>query len=141
MNETEFAYRVRQALNEGTERLDYKVVLRLENARKAALARQAPTHAVSRAVSWVPVLQADGGRSGPGLDLASPIGAWMMRLGLAAPLLALAVGIVGIKQWQNERMVSELAETDLAVLLDDTPIETYAHKGFGVYLRDEKNNL
>jgi hypothetical protein len=63
----------------------------------------------------------------------------MMRLGLAAPLLALAIGIVSIKQWQNDRLISELADTDLAVLLDDTPIDTYAHQGFGVYLRDEKD--
>jgi hypothetical protein len=139
VNETEFAYRVRQALNEGAEHIDYKVSLRLEKARLAALARQAPAR--SKAVSWVPALQLAGARAGGDMDSPSPAGAWLVRLGLAAPLLALAVGIVGIKQWQNDRMVSELAETDLAVLLDDTPIETYAHQGFGVYLRDEKNNL
>jgi len=40
MNEVEFAYRIRQALNEGADHLDYRVVLRLEQARRRALAGQ-----------------------------------------------------------------------------------------------------
>ena len=134
MNEKEFAYRIRLALDEGTEHVDYSVSLRLEKARQAALARQAPAR---EAPAWVPALQLAG--AGPAAETGSRLGAWMMRLGLAAPLLALAIGAVGIKQWQNDRMVSEIADLDLAVLLDDTPIDTYAHQGFGVYLREEKD--
>jgi hypothetical protein len=136
VNESEFAYRIRLALDEGTEQVDYSVSLRLEKARQVALARQSTG---GTAPSWVPALQLATGRSGPSMETESRAGSWMMRLGLAAPLLALAVGIVGIKQWQNDRLIAELADTDLAVLLDDTPIDTYAHQGFGVYLRDEKN--
>jgi hypothetical protein len=62
----------------------------------------------------------------------------LLRFGLAAPLLALAIGIVGIKQWQSDRMVAEVADIDFAVLLDDTPIDTYAHKGFGVLLSNDR---
>jgi hypothetical protein len=136
VNETEFAYRIRQALDEGAEHIDYKVSLRLEKARQAALARLPATRV---APAWVPALQLANGGSEAALEGPSRLGAWMMRLGLAAPLLALAIGIVSIKQWQNDRLISELADTDLAVLLDDTPIDTYAHQGFGVYLRDEKD--
>jgi hypothetical protein len=136
VNETEFAYRIRLALDEGAEHVDYATGMRLEKARAAALARHP---APKPAPSWLAARQLASNRSGPSLETESRLGAWMMRLGLAAPLLALAIGIVGIKQWQNERLISELAETDLAVLLDDTPIDTYAHQGFGVYLRDENN--
>lgn len=134
MNEDEFAYRIRQALDEGAERIDYTVSLRLEKARQAALARQATSRP---AVSWVPALQLAGARPDPGSD--SRLGAWLMRVGLAAPILALAFGIVGIKQWQNDRMITEIADLDFAVLLDDTPIDTYADQGFGVYLRDQNS--
>ena len=133
LKETEFAYRVRLALDEGAERIDYAVALRLEKARQAALERQAGPRP-----AWAPVLQA-AGRSGPLLESESRLGAWMMRLGLAAPLLALALGIVGINDWQRDRVVTEIADLDLAILLDDTPIDTYAHQGFDVYLHEEKN--
>jgi hypothetical protein len=135
MNEAEFAYRIRQALDEGASRLDYTVSLRLEKARNAALDRGSATAA---SPLWVPALQlaSAGGRSTE--ETGSRMGAWLFRLGLAAPLLALAIGIVGIKQWQNDDMVAEVADLDFAVLLDDTPIDTYAHSGFGVYLRTEQ---
>lgn len=137
MNEEEFAYRIRLALDEGAERVDYSVSLRLEKARQAALARHAaPAVAPQRAP-----LRRLAAAVGAGFESESRLGTWMMRLGLAAPLLALVIGSVGIKQWQSDRLVAELAEIDLAVLLDDTPIDTYADTGFGVYLRDEKDNM
>ena len=134
-NEREFAYRIRQALDEGAEHIDYKVALRLEKARQAALARQANPQA---APAWAGArrLALAGGAD---LDGGSRLGTWLMRAGLVVPLLALAIGMVGIKQWQDDRLVADLADTDLAVLLDDTPIDTYAHQGFGVYLREEKD--
>lgn len=133
MNEAEFAYRIRQALDEGTEHVDYTVHLRLQKARQAALSRAAARPA---APLWVPALQvaAAGGRG----DSDTPRSNWLLRFGLAVPLLALALSCVGIKQWQNDRMVAEVADLDFAVLLDDTPIDTYAHTGYGVYLRTEQ---
>jgi hypothetical protein len=135
MNEIEFAYRIRQALDEGAEHIDYTVSLRLQKARQAALARSVEGRA---APVWVPALQlaGAGAPSGPGTGSSG----WLLRLGLAAPLVALALGIVGIKQWQNDRMISEVADIDFAVLLDDTPIDTYAHNGFGVFLGTEQQS-
>ena len=37
MNETEFAYRIRQALNEGADSISYKASMRLERARQLAV--------------------------------------------------------------------------------------------------------
>jgi hypothetical protein len=50
MNDQEFGYRIRQALDEGADRLDYTTVYRLEAARQAALAShrpRKPAHSVS----------------------------------------------------------------------------------------------
>jgi len=133
-NEAEFAYRVRQALDESADRLDYRVSLRLEKARRLAVERSVAKQA---APVWVPALQLASEGAPSTEDSRTRMSAWLLRFGLAAPLLALALGIVGIKQWQNDRMVAETADLDFAVLLDDTPIDTYAHQGFGVFLREE----
>jgi len=136
MNEVEFAYRVRQALNEGADRLPYRAVARLEQARHKALARQkAGLHRPLR----VPALRfaAKGGGMAD-LDQPTPGWLWARRLGLAVPLVALAVGFVSIYQWREEQAIADHANMDLAVLLDDTPIDTYADKGFGVLIRDEQ---
>jgi hypothetical protein len=45
---------------------------------------------------------------------------------------------VTIYQWRQDQAIAEHANMDLAVLLDDTPIDTYADKGFGVMLRDDR---
>jgi len=127
MNENEFGYRVRQALNEGAERLDYRTLLRLEQARGKALA----AHRARTAPAWRPVLVPSGG---PSFGDEGRIG-WAQRLGLAAPLLALVIGFIGIYQWQHDRRINELADIDFAVLLDDTPIGAYADKGFGALLQ------
>jgi hypothetical protein len=136
MKEVEFAYRVRQALNEGADRLEYRVVLRLERARRTALARRKPT---VEAPLWVPALRfASAGRSPGPLDESTPAWLWLRRLALLVPIVALTVGFVGIYRWHEEQTIAEHANMDLAVLLDDTPIDTYADKGFGVMIRDEQ---
>jgi len=133
MNENEFGYRIRQALDEGLDRLDYRTTYRLQQAREAALARQ---HSLQAERGWVPELQTTGG---PAVDI-EPLG-WLRRLGLAAPVLAVIVGFVGIYQYQESRRISELANMDFAVLLDDVPIETYADKGFGALLKAPNQEL
>jgi hypothetical protein len=136
MNEVEFAYRVRQALNEGADRLPYRVVARLEQARRKALARQ---KAGLERPLWVPALRF-ATKGGELADLDEPTRAWLWvrRLGLAVPLVALTVGFVSIYQWREEQVIAEHANMDLAVLLDDTPIDTYADKGFSAMIRDEQ---
>jgi hypothetical protein len=136
MKEVEFGYRIRQALNEGTERLPYGVVVRLEKARRAALARQ---KASVEGPLWVPARRFATER-GALAALDRPTGAWLWlsQVGLAVPLVAFVVGFVTIYQWRQDQAIAEHANMDLAVLLDDTPIDTYADKGFGVMLRDDR---
>lgn len=133
MREAEFAYRVRQALNEGTERIDYKTGFRLEQARTAALARQRLSPAT--ALGWVPALQLVGADAGEGIG--SGFWAWMRGAGMLAPLVAMVVGFVSIYQWHHDQRISNLADIDFAVLLDEHPIQAYADRGFGVFLKTE----
>lgn len=134
MNQDEFAFRVRQALNEGAERLDYRTVLRLEQARAAALARQRLASAVT---VRVPALQA-APAGGPSLDEGQPGWGWVRGAAWAAPLLALAIGFVAIGAWQQQREIANMAALDFAVLLDDGPLEAYADRGFGELLQAER---
>jgi hypothetical protein len=134
MKETEFAYRIRQALNEGAERLDYKTVYRLEQARGRALARH---RAGLEAQVWVPSLQ-PATAGAPSSSAPGGFWTWLHRAGLAAPIAALVIGFVGIYQWQRAQTIEQLADLDFAVLLDENPIDTYAESGFGVLLKSQQ---
>ena len=136
MNEADFAYRIRQALDEGADALDYPVRMRLQKARRAALDRIAPrqTAPAESTWVWVPALQGDGTAGATG-GPESRASTWAWHAGWILPIVALALGILGIQQWQNERMIARTADIDLSLLLDDTPIATLAHQGFGEYLR------
>jgi len=133
MNENEFGYRIRQALNEGAERLDYKTAYRLEQARRKALM----AHRAESAPAYRPILLPAGG---PPLEDDGHVG-WAQRLGLVAPLLALVIGFVGIYQWQHDQRINELADIDFAVLLDEAPIDAYADKGFGALLQTNTDEI
>lgn len=136
MNEVEFSYRIRQALNEGAEQLPYRVVARLEQARRTALARR---KAVADRRLWAPAGRFAGDRMrAVALDAPSAGWLWLRRIAVLVPIVTLTVGFVGIYRWHEEQTIAEHANIDLAVLLDDTPIDTYADKGFGVMIRDEQ---
>ena len=136
MNEKEFGYQIRQALNEAASGLDYKTTYRLVQARAAALARHREP---ATSPAWSPALQTIGGRSSDGSRLG-----WFGSLGMAAPVVALIIGFVAIYQWQQPQVperISDLAAMDFAVLMDETPIGAYADKGFGILLRGETEDL
>jgi Protein of unknown function (DUF3619) len=133
MNEVEFGFRIRQALNEGADALDYKTSFRLERARLAALGRQP---APRPATVCLPALQLAAAGGAP-VDAPGGVGlwAWLRGVGVLAPLVVLAIGFVGIYQWHNRQHIEQLADVDFAVLLDETPIEAYADRGFGALLQ------
>jgi hypothetical protein len=136
MNEAEFAFRIRQALNEGADTVSYKASMRLERARQLAVGRARSAAVAARpATVRLPALQL---ATSGGAPLDAPGGhdfwAWLRGAGLLAPLLALVVGFVAIYQWHNRQFITELADVDFAVLLDETPISAYADKGFGAML-------
>jgi hypothetical protein len=133
MNENEFGYRIRQALDEGADRLDYKTAYRLEQARVKAVAalREASS------AGWRPALVPAAGSSLAG----EPSAGWAQRLGVAAPLAALIIGFVAIYQFHYQQRITELADIDFAMLLDEAPIDAYADKGFGTLLSTKTEEL
>lgn len=115
-------------LTQANGELDHDVSERLRVARKQALSmqRQAPAvqrHAVHNCSSLT--------LAGPDSD--SP-GLWRV-LGSIVPLLALAVGLITVQWLDREQLVSDLAEIDTALLVDDLPPAAYSDQGFVEFLR------
>ena len=118
-----FAYKVRHALNTQLDELPASTTARLAFARKAALARK-------KAHAPVRVAQAQlAGNAGSLFSFS-----FLNRIGVAIPLLALAVGLAGIYQYQEQQRITELAELDAAVLSDELPLTAYLDQGFNAYL-------
>jgi hypothetical protein len=116
--DTEFGYKARQILNEGLERLDGKVAIRLHEARQSALAKQRQP---------VTVLRLAG--IGHGIDFNFAAHA---RTVLA--IMALTVGATGTYYWNAFAEAQEYEEIDSALLADELPPSAYLDKGFHAWL-------
>jgi hypothetical protein len=135
MNEADFAFRIRQALNEGADSVSYKATLRLARARQLAVARARGVAALAPpATVRLPALQLASAGGSPVDAPGGGLSSWLRGAGFAAPMLALAIGFVGIYHWHSQQFISEMADVDFAVLLDETPIAAYADKSFGALL-------
>ncbi len=131
--ELEFAYKVRRALDEQITSLPESTVDRLSAARKLAIARKKPE---SVAFATAPALRLAGGhgsRSRSGNPFDDSI-SWLVRVGIAVPLIVLVIGAFGIYQYEEERRIDELAELDAVVLSDELPLTAYLDHGFDTYL-------
>ena len=115
-------------LTAASSELSHDLTERLRVARQQALAVRKP----EAAPSYQLVAQ------GSSLTLAgSPsegLGLWSI-LGSALPLLALVTGLVAVQWLDRERIVSELAEIDAALLVDDLPPAAYSDPGFMQFMR------
>ena len=132
MTEHDFALRIRQALDEGAEGVSYKASLRLERARQMAVARARDGAARVRPV---PVGAASLQRAGALPVDGSGLWNWLRGAGLVAPLLVLVGGFIAIHEWHHRSFINDLADLDLAVLLDEAPLDAYADSGFGAMLQ------
>jgi len=131
IQELEFAYKVRRALDERVANLPNHTTRRLENARKLAIKRK-KVHATQT------VLVHAGGLAGLGsFDFSgafkSPF-SWLKRAGMALPLLILVIGALSIYQVENQRRIHALADIDAAVLTDELPLNAYLDHGFDSYI-------
>jgi Protein of unknown function (DUF3619) len=132
MNELETALLIRRALDKGVERLPYKTVHRLENARKLALARMGEPASSAEFASGT-------FKQGSGLALSSGGGrfGWLsMFAGAVAPLILVVAGLFATSSWSDRQRAEEVAEVDAAMLADDLPISLYADRGFGVFIKN-----
>ena len=114
-DELQFAYKIKQRLNNDAARLPAATEERLRAARERALAQQHQT--VGRlATAGVPVSAGFG---------------W---LGQLAPLLVLVGGLVAINYWHQAQQTLEIADVDTQMLVDELPPNAYLDKGFGAWL-------
>lgn len=125
--ELNFAYKVRHALNETADNLPASTVERLSSARKIALSRKKHE---SRLRAFVPQF-AFAGDAGRFFDAPST---WLGRMGLAVPLIVVALGLASMYHYEQQRRITDLADIDAAVLSDDLPLSAYLDHGFNGYL-------
>jgi hypothetical protein len=121
------AYKIRHALNENLDTLPASTTERLAAARAQALSRKKADAPLRT--------QASRAR----FDVRSLFATqWVTRAAVAAPLLAMVVGLVGVYQVEREQRVAELADLDAAVLADDLPLTAYTDHGFNAYLAQQQ---
>ena len=117
-----------QLLTQASGDLSHDLTERLRVARQQAMAVRKPE----------PVLKTQIVVQGNSLTLAGPpnegLGLWSI-LGSALPLLALLVGLITVQWLDKQQTVSELAEIDTALLVDDLPPAAYSDPGFIQFLR------
>jgi uncharacterized protein DUF3619 len=120
MNELQFAARIRQLLNQGTQ-LDRSTADKLRAARELALSRQRAERA--------PVLVWADNAFGNGWGWAS------LSARVVLPAVMLAVAAFGIYRWQESQRLAEVVEIDTQLLTDDLPIDAYLDRGFQNWLK------
>jgi hypothetical protein len=129
------AQHIRTVLDASADDIRPDLAERLAAGRRIALARR-KVAATARA----PQLAAAGGRAGLGDESFGlhRVGDWLRRLGLVWAVAALAAGLAGIYDWQQQQRVDELVDLDAAMLLDDLPPSAYADQGFHMFLKDDE---
>ena len=134
IQERRFVHEVRQALDASAQQLPPAMSERLAAARRIALA-----HKKAEATVKVPQFAVAGAHASPLLEEDNtPLhraGSWLRRLALVWALIALAIGLTAIYQWQQQKRIDELADVDAAMLLDELPPAAYADEGFHVFLK------
>lgn len=128
-----FAYKIRHALNENLDHLPQSATDRLAAARKLAVSRKKKESAL-RALFVRPVLSAQGGSSVSGSRMA-----WLGGMGLAVPVIVVALGLAGIYQFEQQRRISDTAEIDAEMLADELPISAYLDQGFNAFLANRSD--
>lgn len=122
-------HEIARLLTQSCGELPYDLSERLRIARQQALAVRKPEPAPKHQVV------SNGSNS---LTLSDPpsegLGLWSI-LGSALPLLALLAGLVTVQWLDREQTVSDLAEIDTALLVDDLPPAAYSDPGFIQFLR------
>jgi hypothetical protein len=126
--ELQVALLTRDLLNEGAAELPAHIKNRLENARKLAVAAKLEERKPFWSHNWV--RESFKNSNSTGSDWRNR--AWG-AFG-AAPIFALAFGIVLISNWQQDERILDIAKVDSAILVDVVPPHAYKDDGFVRYL-------
>ena len=131
MNQINFAYKIRHALNENLENLPSPVTNRLATARQTAIVKKKQTS--PRLLARQNILAGQAGR------WFNNHLAWLMRIGVAAPLLAGVALLPTLYQYEQQNRIAAAADIDVAVLSDELPPSAYLDRGFNAYLTEKQN--
>ncbi|MGE5467498.1 MAG: DUF3619 family protein [Ignavibacteria bacterium] len=113
-----FVRKVSQILDEGSDKLDRKIAIRLQESRQKALSH----HRV-----------AVGGLRFAGLGHMGTFGFPTFARTLVAAF-ALMAGVIFTYYWNSFEQAAENAEVDSALLSDELPPAAYLDKGFQAWL-------
>jgi hypothetical protein len=123
------AYKIRHALNENLDALPVSTTDRLAAARAAAMARKKPDASRQDARAGKrPLFDIQALFTGPALA----------RIAVAAPMLALVIGMGGVYQYEQQQRLAAMAEIDAAVLADELPLTAYLDHGFNAYVESQQ---
>ena len=128
VQELNFGYKVRRALNEQLHSLPTSTNERLASARKTALSRKKKDAPLAILVRRKALAGNTGGMFGDEHH------SWYARLGFVLPIVILVVGLIGIVEYETQQRINETADIDAAMLTDDLPVVAYADHGFNAYL-------
>lgn len=132
--DNEFAEKLTAYLDAGAAKLKAGTAYRLQLARAEALARIADPKR-SPATRMSAALAGAGGGTG-----TAGGGAGMrMNARLLAGILVIIVGYFGYQQWQAYQQLTDLADTDAAILSSDLPIDAYLDRGFQNWLKSSSD--
>ncbi|MEO6024939.1 MAG: DUF3619 family protein [Burkholderiales bacterium] len=123
MNELEFAKKVAQQLNFGTNNLDHVATARLKAARERALAAYRVEQPVLATVGGL-----NSGERPGGYFSQHPRLAW----GGLAVVLALAAAL---NFWQGEEQADK-SPIDAEILASDLPLNAFTHQDFDAWLKN-----
>lgn len=131
-----FGLKVAAQLSLGSATLPHDISERLRVARMQAVVKR--KRAQQTQLSKAAAVYGSGGSASmsfgeEGLNL------WD-RLASMLPLIVLIIGLVTISLVQNDQRARELAEVDVALLIDDLPPAAYADPGFAQFLKINSQN-
>ncbi len=122
------AYKLRHALNENLDALPVSTTERLAAARALAMSRKKADATRQVRPGKRPLFDVKALFSGPALA----------RLAVAAPMLALVIGMGGVYQYEQQQRLAAMAEIDAAVLADELPLTAYLDHGFNAYVESQQ---
>lgn len=131
--ETQFAYKVRHALDRNLDSLPESTTQRLAVARAMAMSRKKQASPFTQ-MQHAPRLSSATGGTMTSAPNDSKLFAWLGRLGVVLPIVLGIVLFVGIYQSQERSRIAELADIDSEILSDELPISAYLDHGFKAYL-------
>jgi hypothetical protein len=131
-HDDEFAKKITGYLDAGAAELRAGTAYRLQLARQAALARLTAPETV-RTPQLTPALAGAGGIGGPTGSLPG----FRINVKLWLGILLIVVAAFGYQQWRAYQLLTEIEETDAAILSSDLPIDAYLDRGFQNWLHSD----